>query len=301
VIASSAAIVARLPIKIGTAVTVPYFRNPVDLAMGFATISELTSGREVSLGLGPGSRSILTHQVERAKPLQIMDELAAALRKLFAGETVQRHEIPVLASYFHLNAEQYALRFKPLSPIRLYYGPSLLKPAVLDLIARRFDGVILQTLYGTTDMEASLARLEAARSQSPLAEPLRKIMLLNASISRDSQTAKQHGKRFVSHIISGWPDDVLERKGIDPQKIQAVRRAYAENRGVDYAASLTPDDAVDRLIIAGTPADCMERLAELFSLAGRHGFTQIVIGVPLGHDIPEVIDLWAKEILPSLR
>ena len=42
VLASSAAIVARLPVKLGTAVTVPYFRNPVDLAMAFATMSELT-------------------------------------------------------------------------------------------------------------------------------------------------------------------------------------------------------------------------------------------------------------------
>jgi len=135
VLASSAAIVARLPVKLGTAVTVPYFRNPVDLAMAFATISELTNGQEISLGLGPGSRSILTHQVDRVKPLAIMAELAAALRKLFAGDSLRSSEIPVLASYFHLNAEQYALRFKAQSPIRLYYGPSLLKPAVLDLIS----------------------------------------------------------------------------------------------------------------------------------------------------------------------
>src|SRR5262249_54587093 len=47
--------------------------------MAFATISELTNGREISLGLGPGSRSILTHQVERAKPLTIMcDRLESA-------------------------------------------------------------------------------------------------------------------------------------------------------------------------------------------------------------------------------
>src|SRR5262249_40482538 len=84
VLASSAAIVARLPVKLGTAVTVPYFRNPVDLAMAFATISELADGREISLGLGPGSRSILTHQVERVKPLAIMAELAVALRTLFS-------------------------------------------------------------------------------------------------------------------------------------------------------------------------------------------------------------------------
>ena len=301
VLASSAAIVARLPVKLGTAVTVPYFRNPVDLAMVFATISELTNGREVSLGLGPGSRSILAHQVERIKPLTIMAELAAALRTLFAGETLRSDDIPVLAAYFHLNAEQYALRFKTQSPIRLYYGPSLLKSTVLDLIARQFDGVILQTLYGIAAMNASLTHLQAARSQSMLREPLRKVMLLNASVSRDGQAAKQHAKRFVSHIVSGWPDEVLEAKGIDPQAIQAVRRAYAENRGVDYATALTPDEAVDSLIIAGTPAQCIERIAQLFSLAARDKFTQIAIGVPLGPDIPEVIDLWGKEILPALR
>jgi alkanesulfonate monooxygenase SsuD/methylene tetrahydromethanopterin reductase-like flavin-dependent oxidoreductase (luciferase family) len=301
VLASSAAIVARLPVKLGTAVTVPYFRNPVDLAMAFATISELTDGREISLGLGPGSRSILTHQVERVKPLAIMAELATALRTLFAGATLRTSEIPVLAAYFHMNAEQYALRFKTQSPIRLYYGPSLLKSAVLDLIARHFDGVILQTLYGIADMEASLARLQSARSRSVLAEPLRKVMLLNASVSRDGQAARQHAKRFVSHIASGWPDEVLKAKGIDPQAIQPVRQAYAENRGVDYAVALTPDQAVDRLIIAGTPAQCTERIVEMFSLAARDEFTQITLGVPLGPDIPEVIDLWGKEILPALR
>jgi alkanesulfonate monooxygenase SsuD/methylene tetrahydromethanopterin reductase-like flavin-dependent oxidoreductase (luciferase family) len=300
VLTSSAAIVARLPVKLGTAITVPYFRNPVDLAMAFATISELMDGREISLGLGPGSRSILTHQVERTKPLTIMAELATALRKLFSGASLKSSEIPVLASYFHMNAEEYALRFKAQSPIRLCYGPSLLKPAVLDLIARYFDGVILQTLYGIADMEASLTHLQHARAQSPLGEPLRKVMLLNASVSRDGQSARQHAKRFVSHIVSGWPDEVLKTKGIDPQAIQVVRRAYAENRGVDYAAALTPDEAVDRLIIAGTPTQCHSRIAELFSLAAHEGFTQIAIGVPLGPDIPEVIDLWGREILPAL-
>jgi len=301
VLASSAALVARLPVKLGTAVTVPYFRNPIDLAMAFATISELTNGQEISLGLGPGSRSILTHQVERTKPLTIMAELATALRQLFAGESVATSEMPVLASYFHLNAERYALRFKAQAPIRLYYGPSLLKPAVLDLVARHFDGVILQTLYGSADMESSLARLQAARAHSPLGEPLRKVMLLNASVSRDGQAARQHAKRFVSHIASGWPDDVLIAKGIEPRAIQAVRQAYAENRGVDYAASLTPDEAVDRLIIAGTPAECLERIAEMFALAARDGFSQITLGVPLGPDIPEVIEIWGKELLPALR
>jgi 5,10-methylenetetrahydromethanopterin reductase len=300
VLASSAAILALLPVKLGTAVTVPYFRNPIDLAMAFATMSELSGGREISLGLGPGSRSILTRHVVRTKPLTIMSELALALRTLFTGATLARAEIPTLAEYFHLNAEHYALRFKTPAPIHLYYGPSLLKPAVLDLVARHFDGVILQTLYGVDDMQASLARLQSARAQRLDAQPLRKTMLINASVSRDAEAARQHAKRFVSHIVSGWPDETLKAKGIDPQAIQAVRRAYDENRGVDYASSLTPDHAVDRLIIAGSPEQCVRRLGDLFALAAGHDFSEIVIGVPLGPDVPEVIDLWGAEILPAL-
>src|SRR5207253_11397505 len=41
VLASSAALAARLAAKLGTAITGPYFRNPIDLAAAFATISEL--------------------------------------------------------------------------------------------------------------------------------------------------------------------------------------------------------------------------------------------------------------------
>jgi alkanesulfonate monooxygenase SsuD/methylene tetrahydromethanopterin reductase-like flavin-dependent oxidoreductase (luciferase family) len=301
VTASSAALVARLPIKLGTAITVPYFRNPIDLAAAFATMSELTHGKEISLGLGPGSRSILAHQVERAEPMAVMTELPAALRTLFNGDVLRRSDMPVLASYFHLTAESYTLRFKAQSPIRLYYGPSLLKRGVLNLIARHFDGVILQSLYGLAAMNETLATLAGARSQSVLREPLRKVMLLNASVSRDAEAARQHAKRFVSHIASGWPDETLQRIGIDPGAMAAVRRAYAENRGVDYAASITPDEAVDRLIISGTPAQCRERIAELFSLAAREEFAQVSIGVPAGPDIAEVIDLWGKEILPAVR
>jgi 5,10-methylenetetrahydromethanopterin reductase len=301
VLTSSAALVARLPVKLGTAITVPYFRNPIDLGAAFATISELTGGRDISLGLGPGSRSILAHQVDRLKPMTIMAELANALRILFSGHVLERSEMPALAEYFHLNAESYTLRFKTPAPIDLYYGPSLLKPAVLTLIARHFDGMILQTLYGIAAMEQTLATVAAARKQSNVGKPFRKVMLLNASVSRDAWAARQHAKRFVSHIASGWPDETLERTGIEPKTMAAVRQAYAENRGVDYAASITPDEAVDRLIITGTPAQCSERIAELFSLAAQYRFDQVCIGVPAGPDMAEVIELWGKEILPAAR
>ena len=50
-----AAMASHLEIKLGTAVTVQYFRNPVDLADSIATLSELMDGRELSVGLGRGN------------------------------------------------------------------------------------------------------------------------------------------------------------------------------------------------------------------------------------------------------
>src|ERR1043166_1565174 len=101
VLTASAALVARVPVKLGTAITVPYFRNPIDLAAAFATMSELMNGREISLGLGPGSRSILTHHVARAKPLTIMPELATALRMLFSDTFIFRRVIQPVEDFFH--------------------------------------------------------------------------------------------------------------------------------------------------------------------------------------------------------
>jgi len=37
------------------------------------------------------------------------------------------------------------------------------------------------------------------------------------------------------------------------------------------------------------------------SLAACDEFTRVAIGLPLGHDNPEMIELWGKEILPALR
>src|SRR5207244_11833696 len=46
VLASSAALVARLPVWLGTAISVPYFRHPIVVAPAVATISDLIIARE---------------------------------------------------------------------------------------------------------------------------------------------------------------------------------------------------------------------------------------------------------------
>ena len=80
-----------------------------------------------------------------------MAELAVALRKLFAGEASGATRFLLWLPIFILTRKSPRFASKPARRSGLYYGPSLLKPAVLELIARHFDGVIMQTLYGIAE------------------------------------------------------------------------------------------------------------------------------------------------------
>jgi alkanesulfonate monooxygenase SsuD/methylene tetrahydromethanopterin reductase-like flavin-dependent oxidoreductase (luciferase family) len=71
--------------------------------------------------------------------------------------------------------------------------------------------------------------------------------------------------------------------------------------GVDAAAALVPDGVAERIVIAGTPAQCLDRIAEWMEFASQQGFHQVTIGVPFGPDVGDAVRLWAADILPALR
>ncbi len=301
---ASASIVNRVPVRLGTAVTFPYARNPIDMAGAFAALSELMNGQEISLGIGTGTRSIAGEQVEMIKPVTMVAEILHCLKALLAGQEIRRDEFPALSDYFHLKAKSYRLRFKALAPVRLYYGGfGTPGPRLTRIVGENCDGAIRGTRL-TRDIEQNLGifrAFEKARSDSGIQEPMRKVMIVNASISNDRNAARNHAKRFASHVLCDERDDVLEKIGIDLNTIQPLRRAYASNQGVDVGASLVPDQAIDKVVIAGAPKDCVERIASLFEVAERNHFSQVLIGVPLGPDVNEVIDLWGKTILPAVK
>src|SRR3989338_3009587 len=66
------AIAAQVPIKVGTAVLVPYFRNPVDVADALASLSELTDGRELSVGIARGNPVMEGPRIDMVKPIAMV-------------------------------------------------------------------------------------------------------------------------------------------------------------------------------------------------------------------------------------
>jgi len=87
------ALAANVPLKLGTAVTVQYFRNPVDVADSVAAITELMDGREFGLGLARGNRHT-SQFVQVVKPISMLREMAKSIQRLLAGEAVNLWPIP---------------------------------------------------------------------------------------------------------------------------------------------------------------------------------------------------------------
>lgn len=301
----ASAIAARFPVRIGTAVIIPYLRNPIDAVAGLATLSELTAGKELSIGVGAGERSLLGQQVEQVKQISVVREFLKCCRLLLAGEQVNRDEIPTLSSYFHLKAPSFRLRFNPKSDFRLYYGCSQVPGfKTLGVVGALCDGIFVSNaLKDFQTMEQIIQVTEESHNKtenkSGREGGLRKILMINASVSRDEKAARAHAKRFVSHSMCAQKDENLIRRGIDPAKLQGARTAYSRNEGVEVAGSLIPEEIVDKVIIAGTPKQCIERIAGLLRFAEKHDFDQVCMAVPLGPTPREVIDAWSQEILPS--
>ena len=83
------AIASKVPIKLGTAILVPYFRNPVDTADAFASLSELMDGREISVGIARGDYAQAGNQIHMVKPIAMVKETVECMKGLLRGDAVR--------------------------------------------------------------------------------------------------------------------------------------------------------------------------------------------------------------------
>jgi alkanesulfonate monooxygenase SsuD/methylene tetrahydromethanopterin reductase-like flavin-dependent oxidoreductase (luciferase family) len=63
------AIASQVPIRLGTAIMVPYFHNPLDVADSLGALSELCEGREISVGIARGDLGQSPQHVQPLRPI----------------------------------------------------------------------------------------------------------------------------------------------------------------------------------------------------------------------------------------
>lgn len=257
-----AAAVGTERIIFGTGVTNAVTRHRSLLASNWATLAEFTGGR-VALGIGTGDSSLRTMGL---KPLKLAELEAAIdeLRQLFRGESVKERDS---GAEFHLNYVT-----EPMD-IPIYVAASA--PKILELSGRVADGTIV--LVGTSPLfiEAALETIErGAKEAGRTLDDLHIVLWTPTAISDDPVKARDLTRAHVARVcIRPLP------AAVDPSlqaAIDKIRDSYDYYHHMDTEANhadIVPDDLVDLFALAGTPAECEERLRTIADL----GVDQVAI------------------------
>ncbi|MBI1989645.1 MAG: LLM class flavin-dependent oxidoreductase [Betaproteobacteria bacterium] len=300
------ALAGSAPLKLGTAVTVQYFRNPVDVADSVAAITELMDGREFGLGLARGNRNTPSY-VRVVKPISMLRETAISVRRLLAGEAVKFADYPTVASYFNLLPDaSFKLNFLPKSPVLLYCGGN--GPKALAVGGACMDGILFGGTFQSEVRAGHMAELLQAAEQAAVAAgrrvALRKVAEIKLSVARDGRAAREFTKHSVAgRIVSlrerGFNDDDYRRLRIAPADIDRLQQAEKSSGGVSAHPELVTDAMIDAIFVAGDTAHCREKMVEVCAMARAHGYQQLMFS-ELGPDLKQGLRLLCDEILPSL-
>ena len=231
----------------------PYLWPPLPVAMAISTLGEPAQGR-VILNVSVGNILNLGESgVDPIKPIRVMRDYVTTLRALWAGKPVthdgELHKLRGAKMAFD-QGRQYPI-----------YVAST-GPQMLRLAGEIADGVLLSaglTLASTRrcldDAESGLR----AKNRAPAA--LRKCSLINFRISRDGDAAKRamlHKLAFLFRSIGHADNIKSSHLAIDHQAIMAAHARH----DFDGAVRLMPIEAADAFAVAGTPAQCRDRLEQ---------------------------------------
>jgi len=303
-----AAMIGGTAAHVGTSVTHPWARTPVDLASSFAALAHLAGDRGITVGIGAGSPS--SNMIRKTRRVAMVRESILFLREMFAGTSVKLGQFPTLAEFFRLDSNAEALLRLPPSRVPEIFvaaaGPQMLKMA-WDI----GDGLIVSNLsfptalvrQGAIDM--AMAELEKARRLRKDGEKFTKVLHLHISVARDGAAAKSFAKRMsAGALIQGHLlKQRLLKLPVPEATASAVAAAQRAGKSVDDMIDLIDDDLLARVgtVIAGTPAECIDGIEQMLRAAKPYGFDIVDMASPLGPNWDEAIDLICQEVIPEIE
>ncbi|MGI9529146.1 MAG: LLM class flavin-dependent oxidoreductase [Acidimicrobiia bacterium] len=210
------------------------FRNPVALAMEWATLARLHPGRLVG-GLGHGVQDWMRSIGAAAdSPLTLLEEQLGAISTLLAGKTLS-----VEGRY--VRVDDVRLTFPPAVPIRVHAGVT--GPKSLALSGRAADGTILGE-GASPELVARARRLiDGGREAAGRVEDHRVVVFVAVHIGTSDE------------LIEGFDESIWKSVHTDPNRVVedlvALEAAGADSVvvvpiGRDPFAGL---DAVGRLVV----------------------------------------------------
>ena len=251
--------VATKTIRIGPGITNPYVRHPGATATAIATLDELSGGRAfVGIGAG-GGLTLDPLGIDRHKPVTSVGEMVAALRGLFAGETVD------------LDGAVFSLR-----EARIDYGRADIEvilagrgPKMTALGGAVADGFNLSYIHKDLLGSHAAALRKAARGSN------RRFTITYSTMVASTDADLEEARAALTFRLVDSPREVKDMIGMTDDDTEAIRTALAKG-GAQTAAELVDPKWVPNFVLAGSSTAVA---AELHALMGANDIDEFQLAI----------------------
>jgi 5,10-methylenetetrahydromethanopterin reductase len=280
---------ATTRIQVGTCVVNPYTTHPAEIAMGAATLDELSGGRFL-LGVSSGANAFMRWVgIEQPRPVAAVAETVRAVRGLLAGESPD-----TLSGSFVRNWTREAYLRMPVRPVPIYVGA--MGPRMLRLIGEVADGG-LPLLFPPEIYERAIGQVRtgaAAAGRDVSSIDVAACVWCSVANTRAAAEAPLRDK--VAYYGPALGPTILGDLGLTAMDFEPIRVALHVERDAAKARALVTAPML-RIGIAGSPDEVVERLRGL----QRSDASHLSFGPPLGADPLHDIAVLGREVLPRLR
>lgn len=280
-------------VKVGAYVLNAHARTPLAAGMSAIDLDQASAGRFV-LAVGSGNHVMNEdgHGVPVVKPLGKMRDYVELLRRVTSAS---------IGSPVTYPGQRHAIRdWKPQAePVRTSM-PVLLAataPKMMEVAAEVADGIALGALQSVEFLGEVGA---AARKRSPLGDGFAVYCAAFVSADPDRNEARRRARKAVVDLFAVKPhphyERLLREQGYDGFVTGLLARV--RERGAEGAEAEVPDEVVDALTIAGTPADCAAQIARYRTVVDA----LILVNVAAMQQVPEggrVVDAERAALLAS--
>ena len=245
---------ATTRIKLGTAISSVFVRSAPTIAMAAATVDHLSGGRFI-LGLGSSHKVQVEgeHGIAFGQAIPRLRDTVAIVRALLR-DGVASHKGEMI------DIERFELWFAPLRKEVPIYLAALF-PKMLQIAGELAQGVLLTypTLESGRRAAENVAIGAGRAGRRP--EDIEIASLLPCQVADSSAEARERLRFGIAFYVGFFPryNRLLAEAGFT----DAVAKVKAQwDRGHrDDAARLVPDALIDAVALAGTPAECREKIA----------------------------------------
>ena len=260
------------------------FRDPALIALAIATLDELTDGRvDTVVGFG-SSNFYASHQMgteQTSRPWARVKEAIEVIRRFLADQTLDFE-----GDYFRYKAMKTSVapvQNDPPLKMATVGGPKAMQTA-----GEVADGMHLAPVASRVACEDALECVKNGAARS--GRDWRALDIAVCPIwvcSENAQAAREVARIKTAWYIPILPERHLRNHGLTSEEVFPIRDAWARGDAGEAVAMTTPSIA-DRLSIAGTPEECVDKL--------KHQ----ILGSGVNHLVAMVADGWHAKLISGL-